>query len=102
MTDRDKILDLTIRDDHKTDNVETIIEEEITDIKIIVEMIAETEGRQNFRSNNNRSRSLIPRGNRRYNSPNSNLGIRSRSNSRVTINRDRIRCFRCREYDYFD
>ena len=65
-------------------------------------------GRQNFRrsfSNDyrdrNRSgeRSLTPRGNdnRRY----ANLGTRNRSNSRVTTNRDRIRCFRCREYDHF-
>ena len=30
-----------------------------------------------------------------------NLGTRSRSNSRVTTNRDRVRCFRCREYDHF-
>ena len=29
------------------------------------------------------------------------MGTRSRSNSRVTTNRDRIRCFRCREYDQF-
>ena len=29
------------------------------------------------------------------------MGTRSRSNSRVTTNRDRIRCFRCREYDHF-
>ena len=46
---------------------------------------------------------MTPRGNdnRRYDSPNANLGTRSRSNSRVTTNRDRIRCFRCREYDHF-
>ena len=43
MTDRDKILDPTIGDDHKTDNMGMIIEEEITDIKIIVEMTVETE-----------------------------------------------------------
>ena len=30
-----------------------------------------------------------------------NSGSRSRSNSRVTTNRDRIRYFRCREYDHF-
>ena len=30
-----------------------------------------------------------------------NLGTRNRSNSRVTTNRYRIRCYRCREYDYF-
>ena len=40
-------------------------------------------------------------GNRRYDSPNANLGTRSRSNLRVTSNRDRIRCFKCREYDHF-
>ena len=46
---------------------------------------------------------MTPRGNgnRRYDSPNMNSGTRSRSNSRVTTNRDRIRCFRCREYDHF-
>ena len=32
---------------------------------------------------------------------NTSSGTRSRSNSIVTINRDRIRCFRCREYDRF-
>ena len=46
---------------------------------------------------------MTPRGNgnKRYDSPNKNLGTRSGSNSRVTTNRDRIRCFRCREYDHF-
>ena len=43
MTDRDKILDPTIGDDYKTDNVGMIIEEETTDITIIVEMTVETE-----------------------------------------------------------
>ena len=36
-----------------------------------------------------------------YDSPNVNLGTRNRSNSRVTTNRDRIKCYRCREYDHF-
>ena len=64
-------------------------------------------GRQNFGRNfsNDRSRSRerspTPRRNgNRYNSPNTNLGTRSRSHSRVTTDRDRIRCFRCREYDH--
>ena len=43
VTDRDKILDPIIGDDHKTDNMGMIIEEEITDVKTIVEMIVETE-----------------------------------------------------------
>ena len=44
----------------------------------------------------------MPRRNdRRYNSPDINLVIRNRSNSRVTMNRDRVRCYKCREYDHF-
>ena len=43
MTDRDKILDPTIGDNHKTGNVGTIMEGETTDIKIIVEMTVGTE-----------------------------------------------------------
>ena len=49
-----------------------------------------------------RENSLTPRkDNRRYQSPNLNLGTRNRSTSRVTTNRDRIRCYTCREYDHF-
>ena len=44
-----------------------------------------------------RKRSLTPRRNNRvYQSPNLNLGNRNRSTSRVTMNRDRIRCYKCR------
>ena len=72
-------------------------------------------GRENFRRNfsndrndnrdrnrsRTRERSLTPRRNdRRYNSPNTNLGTRNRSTSRVTMNRDRVRCYRSREYDH--
>ena len=28
-------------------------------------------------------------------------GLKSRSNSRVNTNRDRLRCYRCGEYDHF-
>ena len=113
-TDKDKTSDLTIGDNQKTDayNVDMTVGEELIDIKIIIiEMTVEIE-RQNFWrnfSNDNRDRSrtrersLTPRrnGNRKYDSPNVNLGTINRSNSRVTTNRDRIRCFRCREYDHF-
>ena len=72
-------------------------------------------GRPNFRrsfsndryDNRNRSRtrerSLTPRknDNRRHDSSNENLGTRNRSNSRVTTNRNRIRCYRCGKYDHF-
>ena len=63
-------------------------------------------GRQNFRRNfsndRTRERSLPPRRNdRRHDSPNANLGTRNRSDSRVTTKRDRVRCYRCREYDHF-
>ena len=101
MTNRDKILDPIIGDDHKIDNMGMIIEKEVIDVKIIVEIIPETEEDKTLEVNNNKSRSPTPRGDRRYNSPNTNLRTRSRSSSRVTTNRDRIRCFRCREYDHF-
>ena len=49
-----------------------------------------------------RERSLTPRRNDgRHGSPNANLGTRNRLNSRVTTNRDRVRYYRCREYDHF-
>ena len=49
-----------------------------------------------------RERSLTPRrDDRRYHSPNLNLGTRNRSTSRVTMNRDMIRCYKCRECDHF-
>ena len=43
VTDKDKPLDLTIGDGHKIDNVERITEEEITEVKIMVELLVETE-----------------------------------------------------------
>ena len=73
-------------------------------------------GRVNFRRNfsndrndsrdrnrsRTRERSLRPRRNdRRYHSPNTNLGTKNRSTTRFTMNRDRIRCYKCREYDHF-
>ena len=67
-------------------------------------------GMQYFRRNYNnndrsisRERSTTPRRyiTRQYNSPSTNSGSRSRSNSRLTTNRDRIKCFRCREYNHF-
>ena len=62
--------------------------------------------RQNFGRSNSRDRGRqnpTPRRyiSRWYNSPSTNSGSRSRSNSRVTTNRDRIRCFRYRDYDHF-
>ena len=41
------------------------------------------------------------RNDRRHDSPNTTLGTRNRSNSRVTKHRDRVRCYKCREYDHF-
>ena len=43
VTDKDKTLDPTIGVGHKIDNVKMITEEEIIDIKIMVEIIAGTE-----------------------------------------------------------
>ena len=42
--DKDKSLDPAMRDSHKIGNVEMTIEEEVIDVKIIAEMIVETEG----------------------------------------------------------
>ena len=61
--------------------------------------------RNNSRDRNRsrtRERGLTPRRHaRRYHSPNSNVGTRNRSTSRVTMNRDRIRCYKCRVHDHF-
>ena len=59
--------------------------------------------RGNFRNQNydrNRSRSY-ERQNRNRRDSRSIRNSRSRSGSRATTNRDRIRCFECREYDHF-
>ena len=48
-----------------------------------------------------RERSLTPRRDDRYQSPNSNLGTRNRSAFRVTLDRDIVRCYKCRDYDHF-
>ena len=108
-TDKDKTLDSTMGDNHKTDiyNMDVTVGEEVVDIKImIIEMAVEIE-RQNFRRNfskdkydnrdrsRRRDRSLTPRRNdsKRHDSPKTNVETRSRSNSRVTTNRDRIGCY---------
>ena len=102
MIDKDKISDKPRMD------AEMVTEEVIID-KTLVEVTVRDRGRQNFRRNNNindrsrsRERSPTPRRytNTRYNSPITNSESRSTSNSRVTTNRDRIRCLRCREYDH--
>ena len=43
----------------------------------------------------------IRRDDRRYQSSNSSSRTRNRSTSRVPMNRDRVRCYKCREYDHF-
>ena len=65
--------------------------------------------RENYRnegysSNNrdrNRSRERTFTGSYGYNRDRSSSNDRSRSGSRASTNRDRIRCYVCREYDYF-
>ena len=62
---------------------------------------------KSYRSDRSRSRerSLSPRRNNNNNRQNGNSRLRSRSrsrsNSRIMTNRDRIRCYKCREYDHF-
>ena len=95
MIGKDKILDRP-----RTDL--EIATEDVTIGKILVETTVGIEVDKTLEERS-RERSPTPRrdGNRLYNSPNTSSGTRSRSNSRVTMNRDRIRCFRCREYDHF-
>ena len=86
-----------------------MIIEEMGTHKISAEII--TRGRnfnRNYGSDRSRSRErrLSPR---RYNNNNNRQNAnsrfrprsRSRSNSRVRTNRDRVRCYRCREYDHY-
>ena len=67
------------------DQIITIIEGETLGIKITIETGAGHMNRQNRDRRDSRSIS----------------NSRSWSGSRVTTNRDRIRCFECREYDHF-
>ena len=62
----------------------------------------------NFRGNNSRDRNredrrpwTQSRSRERGVRARSESSSRSRSNLRVSINRDRVRCFKCREYDHF-
>ena len=57
-------------------------------------------GYRNQDYDRNRSRSLDRWVRGRRNDRSTSNG-RSRSGSRVSTNRDRIRCFECREYDHF-
>ena len=118
-TEIEKILDLTIGDNYKTDtyNVDMTIGKEVLDVKNCDNIRdSRDRGRKNFRRNvsndrydsrdRNRSRMrqrslTLWRNNRRHDSPNTNLGTRNRSHSRVTRNRDRVKCYRYREYDHF-
>ena len=110
-----KTLHHIIEDDHRIDKT---IGEETIDIKVMEpEMIVEIEAdRVNYRSDFSndrnrggvrdrsrmRERSLTPRrDDRRFQSPNSNSGTRNKCTSRVTMNRDRGRCYKCKECDHF-
>ena len=59
--------------------------------------------RRNYRDNRDRNRSRERPFTRNYHnsSDRSSSNSRSRSGSRVNTNRDRIRCYTCREYDHF-
>ena len=80
---------------------------EVTDLEEISEGTTRQNSREEYRSerygNNNRdrnrSRGRTFTGNYRRDRSSSN--DRSRSGSRASTNRDRIRCYACREYDHF-
>ena len=59
--------------------------------------------RRNYRDNRHRNRSRERAFTRNYSnsSDRSSSNSRSRSGSRANTNRDRIRCYTCREYDHF-
>ena len=48
-----------------------------------------------------RERCFTPEGMKEDIKAQTNSGTRNRSTSRVTMNRDRIICYKCREYDHF-
>ena len=82
---------------------EVILEEKILERHKIKKVRILEEDRGSFRNNNfergrSRSRDRQYSGTFRRNDRNSS---RSRSFSRVSTNRDRIRCFKCREYNDF-
>ena len=69
---------------------EAIFGEVIFEVDIIIEWIGSWENRRTWRQSRSRERE------RRGRLPSS-----SRLGSRTSTNRDRIRCFKCREYDHF-
>ena len=80
----------------------------VTDLGEILEGYSRQNSREGYRNerygnNNNRdrnrSRERTFAGNYRRDRSSSN--DRSRSGSRASMNRDRIRCYACREYDHF-
>ena len=73
------------------------ISEGITDRIVEKEYRSERYGNNN--SNRNRSRGRTFTGN--YGRDRNSSNDRSRSGSRASTNRDRIRCYACREYDHF-
>ena len=112
--DREKNSDLIIDNNHKIDiyNMDVTVREEAIDVKIIIiEVTVEIKADKILENTSVMTDMTVEIGigvdqeregnDRRHNSPNTNLGTRNRSTSRVTMNRDRVRCYRCREYDHF-
>ena len=84
-------------------DVETIT---VTVIEMTIETVTETikddYRNDNFGRGRSRSRKTHNSHNvRRDDRSSSRSGSRSRSSSRASNNRDRIRCYKCREYDHF-
>ena len=72
------------------EEVEVIFGEVIFEVDLIIMLVELWENRRTWRQSRSRERE------RRVRSPSS-----SRSGSRTSMNRDRIRYFKCREYDHF-
>ena len=95
-----------IEEDHIISiNIEMTIEDiilgihKITEVKILEVDIEKNYRNDNFGRGRSRSRDRQYLGNFRRNDR--SISSRSRSGSRVSTNRDRIRCYKCRVYDHF-
>ena len=86
----DRITEVTILEGTLEDIVDKIIEE-----------IMEMKGINNYNRDRNRLRERTFTRNYSSNRDRRSSNSRSRSGSRANTKRDRIRCYKCREYDHF-
>ena len=99
-TSYNQILEVDIELTLTVEETMLIIPEAVRDIGIVTMITGETITRgQGYDRNRSRSLDRKDRSRRRDRSVSNG---RSRSGSRASTNRDKIRCFECREYDHFE